>query len=57
MILPDWDKGFIDQKLKRTDISICRECGARKPDDKKANGKATCTNCGAHEWTYAMESK
>jgi uncharacterized membrane protein YcaP (DUF421 family) len=55
MVLPEWDKEFIDEKLKTTDITICKNCGVEKPSHlKHLNGEAKCENCGEKEWTKAV---
>lgn len=58
MVLPDWDKDFIARKLKKTDITICKNCGRQKPENLAAqNGTAKCPNCGEQEWTKAVMEK
>lgn len=29
LVLPDWDEAFIDEKLNRTNVIICKECGEK----------------------------
>jgi uncharacterized membrane protein YcaP (DUF421 family) len=58
MLLPDWDEAFVSEKLKETNVSICKECGANKPTNGKVNdAEIKCTNCGANEWTQAVEER
>jgi uncharacterized membrane protein YcaP (DUF421 family) len=58
MVLPAWDKDFADRKLTKTNITICSNCGFEKPARLAAlNGHAKCVNCGASDWTSAMEEK
>ena len=55
MVLPEWDKEFIGEKLRTTDITICKNCGVEKPAHlKHLNGDAKCENCGEKEWTKAV---
>ena len=58
MVLPDWDKEFILKKLNKTDVTICKNCGTKKPDHlAKLNGSAKCEKCGNNEWTKAVVNK
>jgi uncharacterized membrane protein YcaP (DUF421 family) len=56
LVLPDWDKSFIGERVNWTDITICKECGEKKPDNRK-QGEISCQNCGANDWTQAVEQK
>jgi uncharacterized membrane protein YcaP (DUF421 family) len=56
LVLPDWDKGFIDEKVDWTNVSICKECGEEKPNASN-NGDVKCKNCGANAWTKAVLEK
>jgi uncharacterized membrane protein YcaP (DUF421 family) len=58
LVLPDWDEEFISENLTRTNITICKECGAKKPQGTQASDHdVKCTNCGANEWTKAVVDK
>lgn len=58
LVLPDWDEPFINEKLDRTNITICRECGQKKPGNTNVNDEdVKCSNCGAHNWTRAVVEK
>src|SRR5215210_2278348 len=55
MTLPAWDKNFISRRLKKTDITICENCGYEKPANSPALIEADkCENCGKNEWTKAV---
>jgi hypothetical protein len=55
MVLPDWDKEFVTEKLKPADVTVCKNCGPRKPAHvAPLNGSAKCPNCKANEWTQAV---
>ncbi len=55
MVLPSWDKSFVEETLRTTDASICKECGADKPDSPNGrNAEVKCKNCGATDWTKAV---
>ena len=55
LVLPDWDKAFINERVQVTNINICKECGAKKPNVVKINDEGIeCTNCGFNEWTTAV---
>lgn len=57
-VLPDWDIDFIDKKLQATSIIICRNCGIQK-EGHSLSGKVHdhCSNCGAADWTHAVEQQ
>jgi len=57
LVLPDWDKAFIGEKLHSTNIEICKECGAQKPRSAENASNVQCENCGAREWTKAVLGK
>ncbi|GEO07587.1 YetF domain-containing protein [Segetibacter aerophilus] len=58
LVLPDWDEGFIDEKLNWTDVRICKECGAKMPENNtRKRNDVSCTNCGSNEWTKAVLEK
>lgn len=58
LVLPEWDNEFIGEKLNKTDVIICKECGAKKPDNTaSANTELKCANCGASDWIEAYEEK
>ena len=58
MVLPDWDKDFVSRKLETTSTTICKNCGAAKPENlTPLNGKETCLNCGNDDWTKAVVEK
>ncbi len=54
LVLPDFDKEFINEKLKVTDIVICNNCGEEKPEKPVKNGHYHCKNCSHNEWTKAV---
>jgi len=55
MTLPDWDKDFISRKVKKTDITICKNCGIKKPENIAfLNGDEKCENCKENVWTKAV---
>jgi uncharacterized membrane protein YcaP (DUF421 family) len=54
LVLPDWDKSFINEKLTWTDLLICKECGEKKPENARNKEHVKCKNCGADEWTKAV---
>jgi uncharacterized membrane protein YcaP (DUF421 family) len=57
MMLPDSDVEFISRHLKQTDTIICKNCGARAPQEVKGvESDAVCPNCKDHDWTFAVES-
>jgi uncharacterized membrane protein YcaP (DUF421 family) len=56
LVLPDWDKGFIDEKVDWTNVTICKECGEKKPGNT-AKENVKCPNCGADAWTKAVLEK
>jgi len=57
-VLPDWDNDFIKRKLKKTDITVCNNCGFEKPEKLAAlNGAAKCVHCGESDWTKAVVEK
>jgi uncharacterized membrane protein YcaP (DUF421 family) len=56
LILPDWDKPFIDEKLTKTNITVCNRCGEEKPYHTNID-EITCINCGADNWTAAVVEK
>lgn len=56
LVLPDWDEGFINEKVDWTGIAICKECGEKKPG-AGGNGEVKCNNCGASDWTKAVLEK
>jgi uncharacterized membrane protein YcaP (DUF421 family) len=56
MVLPDWDKEFIERKVKPTNITICNNCGAEKQKTlPRINGNGKCLHCGENQWTKAVE--
>jgi len=58
MVLPVWDKEFVSKKLKKTDVTVCNNCGYEKPETLKAlNGEAKCVHCGESDWTNAVVEK
>jgi len=57
MVLPEWDEDFIHDKLKETDVVVCRNCGEKKPADAPANKATTCPHCGDADWTKAVMEK
>jgi uncharacterized membrane protein YcaP (DUF421 family) len=55
LVLPEWDESFIDEEVYRTSISICKECGEKKPENKAGEDEAVkCINCRANDWTSAV---
>jgi uncharacterized membrane protein YcaP (DUF421 family) len=58
LVLPAWDEPFIEEVLKNTDILICKECGAGKPQNSNdGNKEVACNNCGADQWVQAVVEK
>jgi len=55
--LPEWDTDFINDRLRVTDVMVCRNCGERKPDNAPANKSTKCPNCGDRDWTNAVIDK
>lgn len=57
MVLPEWDKSFIDETLAPTNTIICNNCGEQKQNNTSANENETCSNCGKNKWTKAVMEK
>jgi len=57
MVLPEWDEDFIHEKLKETDVIVCRNCGEKKPDKAPGNKNIQCLHCGDADWTKAVMEK
>ncbi len=54
LVLPSFDRDFIEEMVKGTDIEVCNNCGEKKPQECTTNGTIKCTNCGEGEWTHAV---
>lgn len=57
LLLPDWDKAFVNEMTEKTDIVICVECATEKPVENKKDQAVKCPNCGACNWTQAVQEK
>ena len=57
MVLPDWDKAFVKEKVSETNIVICKECGEKKPVQQPSAEAVKCVNCGASDWVKAVVEK
>ena len=57
LLIPDWDKEFVNEMTQKTDIAICVECATAKPASKRDDKSVKCPNCGACSWTQAVEEK
>ncbi|MBE7170592.1 MAG: DUF421 domain-containing protein [Williamsia sp.] len=58
LVLPGWDKDFLDDQIEWTNTTICKECGERKMQSIViSDDQVTCTNCGAREWTRSVVDK
>jgi uncharacterized membrane protein YcaP (DUF421 family) len=58
LVLPEWDEDFIGDRLQKTDVDVCKECGEKKPGYVAAKEQTVlCPNCGASEWTTAYMDK
>ena len=56
LVLPDWDKDFLKERIEWTNTSICNHCGERKMQSiVLSDDQILCTNCGAHDWTQAVK--
>lgn len=52
-IIPHWDTEFQERFKKHDEIEVCQTCGLTRkaPFDPKEK----CSNCGAENWTQAVE--
>jgi uncharacterized membrane protein YcaP (DUF421 family) len=51
LVLPEWDKEFIEARVEETDLMVCGTCGMDQ------DGQQRCANCGAEAWTHAVIEK
>lgn len=56
LVLPEWDKEFIENKVEKSRVIVCNNCGADSRY-KAADKSNKCNNCGDNDWTNAVIEK